>query len=215
MCSDTRMIPRFWLRIPKKSYLSFWRQHGRVYPGSRGPFSKYLILNKPCLRFDKAPETLFFSVGASRLVDAASPRTISIDKKKISSGTQGRHTVWTYGCSGSRSALTTSGISCWSSWVQFLRVHALVNDQLVASCQLGLSTLLRPIWIIRYELFAWVECRVREWTPYSGFQIPRFMILFFLGRNENLFLLLPAGSGEVGAYQFLVLFASSSGLINA
>ena len=180
MCSDTRMIPRFWLRIPKKSYLSFWRQHGRVYPGSRGPFSKYLILNKPCLRFDKAPETLFFSVGAS-------PRTISIDKKKISSGTQGRHTVWTYGCSGSRSALTTSGISCWSSWVQFLRVHALVNDQLVASCQLGLSTLLRPIWIIRYELFAWVECRVREWTPYSGFQIPRFMILFFSGAKRKPF----------------------------
>ena len=30
----------------------------------------------------------FFSLGASRLVDAASPRTISIDKKKISSGTQ-------------------------------------------------------------------------------------------------------------------------------
>ena len=25
------------------------------YPGSRGPFSKYLIWNKPCLRFDKAP----------------------------------------------------------------------------------------------------------------------------------------------------------------
>ena len=203
MCSDTRMIPRFWLRIPKKSYLSFWRQHGRVYPGSRGPFSKHLILNKPCLRFDKAPETLFFSVGASRLVDAASPRTISIDKKKISSGTQGRHTVWTYGCSGSRSALTTSGISCWSSWVQFLRVHALVNDQLVASCQLGLSTLLRPIWIIRYELFAWVECRVREWTPYSGFQIPRFMILFFFwGETKTFFFFYQRGAGRWGLTNF-------------
>ena len=30
----------------------------------------------------------FFSLGASRLVDAASPRTISIDKKKISFGTK-------------------------------------------------------------------------------------------------------------------------------
>ena len=29
--------------------------HQRIsYPGSGGPFSKYLILNKPCLRFDKA-----------------------------------------------------------------------------------------------------------------------------------------------------------------
>ena len=27
------------------------------YPGSRDPFSKYLVGNKPCLRFDKAPET--------------------------------------------------------------------------------------------------------------------------------------------------------------
>ena len=47
----------------------------KYYPGSRGPFPKYLIWNKPCLRFDKAPETLFFSLGAS-------PRTISSDKKK-------------------------------------------------------------------------------------------------------------------------------------
>ena len=31
----------------------------------------------------------FFLLGASRLVNAASPRTISIDKKNISSGTQG------------------------------------------------------------------------------------------------------------------------------
>ena len=40
--------------------------------------------NKSCSRFDKA------LLGASSLVDAASPRTISIDKKKISSWTQGR-----------------------------------------------------------------------------------------------------------------------------
>ena len=58
----------------------FFSRAARVlYPGSRGPFSK-------CLRFDKAPETL--SLGALHLVDAALPRIISIDKKKISSGTQ-------------------------------------------------------------------------------------------------------------------------------
>ena len=34
-------------------------------------------------------QRLFFSLGSSRLVDAAPPRTISIDKKKISSGAQG------------------------------------------------------------------------------------------------------------------------------
>ena len=33
---------------------------GKV-PGSRGPFSIYLIWNKPCLRFDKAPETDLWS----------------------------------------------------------------------------------------------------------------------------------------------------------
>ena len=39
-------------------------------------------------------QRLFFSPGASRLIDAASPRTTSIDKKKISSGTQG--SGWTF-----------------------------------------------------------------------------------------------------------------------
>ena len=53
---------------------------GYANPGSRGPFSKYLIWNKPYLRFDKAPE--FFPLDASRLVDAALPRIISNDKKK-------------------------------------------------------------------------------------------------------------------------------------
>ena len=39
---------------------------------------------------------LFFSLGASRLVDVTSPRTISIDKKKISSRTQRTtHTYYT------------------------------------------------------------------------------------------------------------------------
>ena len=31
------------------------------YPGSRGSFSKYLVGSKPCLRFDKAPETDLWS----------------------------------------------------------------------------------------------------------------------------------------------------------
>ena len=47
---------------------------GLLYLGSRGPFSKYLRWNKTC---------------SSRLVDAALLRTISIDEKKISPGTQG------------------------------------------------------------------------------------------------------------------------------
>ena len=55
----------------KKRFVKFWASSGFVklmtssisialplftYPGSRGPFSKYLIWNKPCLLFDKAPE---------------------------------------------------------------------------------------------------------------------------------------------------------------
>ena len=108
---------------------------------------------------------------------------------------------WSYGCSGSRSALTTSGICSWSSWVQFL-VHALVNDQLVASCQLGLSTLLRSIWIIRYESFAWVECRVREWIPDSGFHTPRFMIRFLWGETESFFFFYQRGGGRWGVSNF-------------
>ena len=39
------------------SGLSFWgKVTSNYYPGSRGPLSKYLIWNKPRLRFDKAPE---------------------------------------------------------------------------------------------------------------------------------------------------------------
>ena len=34
-------------------------------------------------------QRIFFLLGALRLVNAASPRTISVHKKKISSGTQG------------------------------------------------------------------------------------------------------------------------------
>ena len=33
----------------------------RFLSGSRGPFSKYLIWNKPCLRFDKAPRWRSFA----------------------------------------------------------------------------------------------------------------------------------------------------------
>ena len=37
----------------------------------------------------RLPKRYFFLLGASRLLNVASPLTISIDKKKISSGTQG------------------------------------------------------------------------------------------------------------------------------
>ena len=46
----------------------------KSYPGSRGPFSKYQGRNKPCSRFDKAPE-----MRTKR----------ELDKKKITSGVQG------------------------------------------------------------------------------------------------------------------------------
>ena len=48
-----------------------------MYPGFQRIF--FLIDN----------EAAFFLLGALRLVNAASPRTISVHKKKISSGTQG------------------------------------------------------------------------------------------------------------------------------
>ena len=55
---------------------------------------RYMILklhgNDTCSSWDKR---LFFSLSASCLVNTASLRTISIDKKKISSGTQG--TIYT------------------------------------------------------------------------------------------------------------------------
>ena len=41
----------------------------------------------------RLPKRYFFLLGASRLLGTASPLTISIDKKKISSGTQGSLTV--------------------------------------------------------------------------------------------------------------------------
>ena len=60
--------------------------------GSRGYF--FLIDTEAALTQNKSGEKkknrgYFFLLGALRLVDAASPRTISVDKKKISSGTQG------------------------------------------------------------------------------------------------------------------------------
>ena len=41
------------------------RQTWKTIPGSRGPFSKWLIWNKPCLRFDKAPSLLLSALRAS------------------------------------------------------------------------------------------------------------------------------------------------------
>ena len=55
-----------------------------LHPGSRRPSSKYLRWNKPV-----DVKLKLFLLGTSRLVDAALPRTISIDKKNKSSGTQG------------------------------------------------------------------------------------------------------------------------------
>ena len=81
----------------KAGLLRFCGDHVRVFffcklhilhPGSRGPSSKYLRLNKPV-----DIKLKLFLLGTSRLVDAALPRTISIDKKKKSSGTQGTHFV--------------------------------------------------------------------------------------------------------------------------
>ena len=51
------------------------------YHGSRGPFSKYLIWNKPCLRFDKTPETVFFlSALRTSLTRLHRERSVSIRK---------------------------------------------------------------------------------------------------------------------------------------
>ena len=195
------MIPRFWLRIQKKSYLSFWRQRGRVYPGSRGQFSKYLIWNKPCLRFDKAPETLFFSLGASRLVDAASLRTISIDKKKISSGTQGRQSGEHIGL-----IIRLFGLKICFDYKRDLFLIILSSISRSCSCKWPTGCIL-PVGTIdpvrshlNYSL--WIICM--SGVPCKGmdsiFQIPYPKIhdSFFVGRNESLFLLLPAGRGEVG-----------------
>ena len=53
-----------------------------AYPGSRGLFSKYLISNKPCLRFDKAPESYFFlSAFRASLTRLRRERSVSIRKK--------------------------------------------------------------------------------------------------------------------------------------
>ena len=88
-------ISCFRLSVSDGQSILFASVYTLQYPGSRGRFSKYLILYKPCIRFDKAPETeKFFSLGALRLVDAALPRTINIVKKKISSGTQGNSAVY-------------------------------------------------------------------------------------------------------------------------
>ena len=204
MCSDTRMTPRFWLRIPKKSYLSFWRQRGRVYPGSRGPFSKYPIWNKPCLRFDKAPETLFFlsTLRASLKQPAASPRTISIDKKKISSGTQGRQ-------SGERIGLVIRlfGFKMCFDYKRdlFLVILSSISPRSCSckwptGCILPVGTIDPVTSHLNYSLWiicmSGVPCKGMDsifWIPY-----PKIHDSFFVGRNESLFLLLPAGRVEVG-----------------
>ena len=71
---------------------------GSRYPGFQRIF--FLIDNEAALKQKKAArrkKNYFFLLGALRLVNAASPRTISVHKKKISSGTQGRISLL---CSG-------------------------------------------------------------------------------------------------------------------
>ena len=63
---------------------------GQTYPGFQRIF--FLIDNEAALKQKKAARRKKKKIllGALRLVNAASPRTISVHKKKISSGTQGR-----------------------------------------------------------------------------------------------------------------------------
>ena len=66
-----------WTKLSELSSWKFWRvaqlstsewiyfKHPVYsYSGSRGSFSKYLIWNKPFLRFDKTSEMVIFSLGA-------------------------------------------------------------------------------------------------------------------------------------------------------
>ena len=73
-----------WITKQLSSELVWW------YPGFQRIF--FLIDNEAALKQKKAArrkKSYFFLLGALRLVNAASPRTISVHKKKISSGTQG------------------------------------------------------------------------------------------------------------------------------
>ena len=66
-----------------KGYYYFAVQdYGECYSGNNAS-ATYAKHNKP------RRKKYFFLLGALRLVNAASPRTISVHKKKISSGTQG------------------------------------------------------------------------------------------------------------------------------
>ena len=73
--------------------ISFWEKNRLFcsllenYPGFQRIF--FLIDNEAALKQKKAARRKKFLLGALRLVNAASPRTISVHKKKISSGTQG------------------------------------------------------------------------------------------------------------------------------
>lgn len=105
---------------------------------------------------------------------------------------------WSYGCSGSRSALTTSGICSWSSWVQFLAGSWSCKWR--TGCILPVGTIDPVASHLNYSL--WIICM--SGVPGKGmdsiFRIPYPKIhdSFFVGRNESLFLLLPEGRGEVG-----------------
>ena len=76
----------------------------RTYPGSRGPFSKYLIWNKPCLRFDKAPEFFFLSALRASLTRLRREPSVSVRKQYPLEPRVSRthrlfrpvHTMWLY-----------------------------------------------------------------------------------------------------------------------
>ena len=64
-----------------------WRCNVGRHKGSVIACFEFTLQGRPLLT--PGFQRIFFSYRALRLVNAASPRTISIDKKKISSGTQG------------------------------------------------------------------------------------------------------------------------------
>ena len=89
---------RFFFFTNLIKYLHFVRRTlSTHYPGFQRIF--FLIDNEAALKQKKRRGeknlflSYFFLLGALRLVNAASPRTISVHKKKISSGTQGRFTL--------------------------------------------------------------------------------------------------------------------------
>ena len=110
------------LFLVKTALLGFWQWTLETYPGSRGQFSKYLFWNKLC----------FFS---RRFVmhDAASPRSINIDKKK--------NILWTLGYLKLGSWLMHCNLMELLSLNKFFRVHYFLNTIMICNCDSPLSWL--------------------------------------------------------------------------